>query len=420
MAVIAMKETVKNDVREMLLAILSANFSNVKELGIDSILPKDQVAWKEIFQVAIITEGLGPLLYFTLQNLDVVQTLPNEIHAELLKGYHNSLAYNIFLHNKFDEVLQELSNKGIKAMVYKGVALARTVYPRLELRRVSDMDILVLETDFEVISNMLKSQGFRVADESPDDLLKAKSYKKTFVRAGMLLPISIDVHADIRYMGSSESDGTITNAQRFWGNALPWCTDAPNLFIMSPEDSILNLIAHQLFENNREPISLYCDIGFLVKQHGETINWRYVADLANSVPAGDLIVAALKRILKALYFEMPSELSDEYQEEVHSGLSSVSVDSFLRKNARLVHATLFEDFKAQRGLRNKAIFTFRYFFPSATYIKQAYRIRSHSMLVIGFFYVRRLFVIPLGAIFLACRAIAHYITVQVRHSWNKA
>jgi len=50
MAVIAMKETVKNDVREMLLAILSANFSNVKELGIDSILPRTRWHGRKSFK----------------------------------------------------------------------------------------------------------------------------------------------------------------------------------------------------------------------------------------------------------------------------------------------------------------------------------------------------------------------------------
>jgi hypothetical protein len=276
------------------------------------------------------------------------------------------------------------------------------------------MDILINETQFEQLQKFLASDGFSTKDESPDIALRAKSHKVTFIKK-QVMTVCIDVHTDIRYMGQSINEGDLTYNERLWNNACVVQAGENNIVTLSAEDSILNLIAHQIFENRVVPVSLYCDIGYLLKKHGETIDWNYITRFANSIPAGDLILTTLRSILKSCGFEKETEIIAEKASEGLTAASN-SVLTLIRKNTSLVHANMLEDLITQKSLRKKAEYLFSYLFPSKIYIQQAYGIHGNKHGLIIYHYIRRIVAIPIGAGLLAYRIVL----LKVKQGTEKA
>ena len=73
--------------------------------------------------------------------------VPGEIRRHLREDYYRNLHGNLLLERELIRILKLLEDQGIRAVPFKGVALAECVYGDIALRPRGDIDILVRKGD---------------------------------------------------------------------------------------------------------------------------------------------------------------------------------------------------------------------------------------------------------------------------------
>jgi hypothetical protein len=115
------------------------------------------IRWKLLFDLAD-RHGTLPLLYQALASAaDIVSA---EELASLKQRYQANLHKALFLSRELIRIHDRLSELGIEAMPYKGLALAEMIYGDIALRQSGDIDLLVRPEDFARAREALRDLGY--------------------------------------------------------------------------------------------------------------------------------------------------------------------------------------------------------------------------------------------------------------------
>jgi hypothetical protein len=104
--------------------------------------------------------GLSPLLSRNLQ-LHFPLEVPDPQQQREKSFQHN--VGNLFLAGALLKILDALRASGIRALAYKGPALAALLYGNITLREMSDLDILIEPGSISAARNLLIEQGYQPA-----------------------------------------------------------------------------------------------------------------------------------------------------------------------------------------------------------------------------------------------------------------
>jgi hypothetical protein len=98
-----------------------------------------QADWELLIREAQ-TQGVGPLVYWTLSKSGKFSSLPESARNSLRIMYSSTWMHNQMIFKEL-EVLAHLFNQaGIPVVVLKGACFALTIYPDIGLRPMSDVD----------------------------------------------------------------------------------------------------------------------------------------------------------------------------------------------------------------------------------------------------------------------------------------
>ncbi len=125
--------------------------------------------WDELLYQAE-EQGMGPLLHMHLAAIE------KEAPDTFLRGLRFlSLRHqqaNILLMKSLHRILSILEAEGIPSLILKGAALCQTLYPRIGLRPMRDIDLLLAKEDVYHAHALLQKEGFRApAADIPKDYL---------------------------------------------------------------------------------------------------------------------------------------------------------------------------------------------------------------------------------------------------------
>ena len=107
-----------------------------------------------------IKEGLAGLLYKSLLEADLLDTLSPEQGQRLKNIYYRILSHNLRLTHDLKEVLHRLRQKRIQVVVLQGIDLIQQVYGDLGLRPLTDIDLWVLPGDYPRVVDTLINEGY--------------------------------------------------------------------------------------------------------------------------------------------------------------------------------------------------------------------------------------------------------------------
>lgn len=147
--------------------------SNEEQFLIDGIF-KDQWNWNLFYQLSIqalisyaIKNGLAALLYTQLNRLNKDEISALKLH------YIQSAVRNERLLNDSLEFIASLNANNIPVILLKGAFLSQHIYNDSALRPMSDVDILVKETDIPLVWNKILALGLnknlQLSDLDPND-----------------------------------------------------------------------------------------------------------------------------------------------------------------------------------------------------------------------------------------------------------
>jgi hypothetical protein len=167
--------------------------------------------------------------------------VPPEVLQELRTRYRGIAARNLKLTLELLSLLEDLGEAGAPGVVWKGPALAYTVYPSPEIRAFADLDIIVRPEDRHRARTVLNQRGYRGSPEvrlNEDELFSADCRDATMWNPETR--ISVDVHwgSVPRYRAS------IANFELLWSESMTVTLHGSEIQVLAPAAHLLGLCAH--------------------------------------------------------------------------------------------------------------------------------------------------------------------------------
>ncbi len=120
--------------------------------------------------------GLLPLLHLPVARGDVqipeAARLAVDANADVVRVRNLTLAAELI------RLLRLCSAHGFPVVPLKGIVLAQQIYGAVELRRVSDLDLLVREPELERVVHLLEANGYQPCDlpSQADEIVRSHSH----------------------------------------------------------------------------------------------------------------------------------------------------------------------------------------------------------------------------------------------------
>ncbi len=250
--------------------------------------PRAAVEWMEPVEVAC-ESGLAGLL---LEHVSRHGLEPPADAAETLRRAAASVAQNnIHLHDELADVVQAFNRAKVPVMLLKGAALNHTIYPRYNLRPMSDLDLLVHPDSAEEAVQLLADHGCpRGFDLVRDDFFP-KYHNEVELLTGSPNPARIDLHA--RPLRPLRISQTMPD-DALWEDAQPVHIGDGKAWIPRPELNCLHLAAHAAYHGCSRLIWLY-DLLRLHEAYGSVMDWGLLVDRAREWKLSWPVLFALRR-----------------------------------------------------------------------------------------------------------------------------
>jgi hypothetical protein len=222
--------------------------------------------------------------------------LPEEKLAPLREAARAEAARALALEPGLEEIAGAARDKGLEALLVKGLALDRGAYPRPGLRTASDLDLLVRPGELAGWAELLAALGYS----------RLPAVDRTWRRAEREV---VDLHAK-----SSDLVGVIDVPEEL----SPVRLDLPGIFararpvpglpLAAPgvEDHLVISAAHGLGVHLFEKLVWLLDVAVL---HWRAAQREFVAELALASGAARLVWRSLELAAAAALLDVPGELA---------------------------------------------------------------------------------------------------------------
>lgn len=276
--------------------------------------------WDKIKEISIRQEILT-FLYYNLNRLNLQNFIPQEIFA-LMKNYHYSnLIRNSILEKEVWAILQSAGSAGISIIPFKGFSLIQTLYrSNPELRIMVDVDMLVKETEFPKIQNILAQTGYL---ENTDTTENKIHFEIVFSKAlSANFSSIIEVHTEL-----SPARPQPIKLPQLWERTREKTINGQKLFLLSTEDTFLSLALHSRRHLRRLTLKFIVDISELLNTSGEKIDWEYIKKSARNNHITTTVYLALYTAKELLDMPVCAKILNEFRPNmIKSALISLSLN----------------------------------------------------------------------------------------------
>lgn len=239
----------------------------------DAHVPTDDNAWAS-FVNRVGSVGLSGLILERAQETGVA--IPESYRQVLQDRAASVAAANINALTQLESLVRAFNRAEIPVMLLKGAALNLKVYPRPDLRPMSDVDLLVRPADVGRTPEVLQRYGCtRGFDLIRDDFFPRFHYEMEWM-TNSPRPVRIDLHA--RPLRPLRISRTMPD-DALWHRARLVPIGDAEAHVPGDEEMVIHLAAHAAYHGFDRLIWLY-DIKRFVDRAAQGIDWGRVADLS--------------------------------------------------------------------------------------------------------------------------------------------
>jgi hypothetical protein len=324
--------------------------------------------WLEVGRVAA-GERLRALLYQALADSKVV---PESLLADWRQNYHEVARHNLRRLYELSQVLRDMRERQVDALVLKGAALIPTVYGNIAVRPLRDLDVLVRPAAVEAALECLENRGYRrTGIERHPGTLAAFENQAQLVKPGGLGTV-IEIHWSLfdspHYQNRLAMDW-------FWQATQQVEISGAPAKVPGQGAHFLYLAGHLWLHHHGDGVLWWHDLAELAAR---TVDWDKVIGWAQVYE----LVLPLQRVAEGLTRDWSIELPGGVLERV-MGLSPQAVErrvfEALTAEGRPAGKRLWVDLVSTKGWRQRARFAWSNIVPSAGYMRIRYNIR-HGLL----------------------------------------
>lgn len=244
------------------------------------------------------TRGLAGLIQHAITERNLEFTSANR--NKLAESAAQIAARNLHLRHHLERVAKRLNNAGIDAMVLKGMALNHLIYDRLDLRPMTDIDLLFRTDEIAPACRALKEAGC-VDGETllREDFFPRFYYEREF-RPVDAPNVKFDVHARLFRPWRYRS----VPLDSFWDGSTSIAIGEAKVRVPGHEGMLIHLCVHAACHGASRLLWLL-DIHRYARRFANEINWQAFADRAISMKLAWPTLAAIRAATEAFGASVP-------------------------------------------------------------------------------------------------------------------
>jgi hypothetical protein len=283
--------------------------AGISKDDIESLITPD-LNWDEFLKSAY-WHGVDPILYYALKNSQENCLIPKDIIYTLKNSFCKTSAFNTAMYIELAAISEGFSEKGISLIVFKGAALAKTVYSNVGFRKMIDIDILVRKEDLIHAESILKGLGYMFRGNRAPEWYRENYYHMLYANPRKSTLVELHWHvADSSYPSKIALTGNEI-IDSWWVRATWIEIDGTRMKILCPEDSVFLLCLHFLKHRFQSPNGGYrgvftsrnaliqlCDICLALKCYKDVFNWGRFNQELEKHGAKDVIYSTLFLVRK--------------------------------------------------------------------------------------------------------------------------
>ncbi|WP_176250846.1 MULTISPECIES: nucleotidyltransferase family protein [unclassified Sulfitobacter] len=211
---------------------------------------------------------------------------------------------NQLLLRQLQMIARQFAEFGLEFLIFKGAALAPTVYPHLSCRRVGDIDMLVREADFDRAAAHLKDLGWHPKSlhaASADSLARLFRHGISWTHTDH--EFDLDLHMHINHHASWPGTDEI-----YWERTATYIVNGTTIRTLSLEDHLLQVCAHGLAQNFHPPVRWALDAHWILQSADKTFDWDRLIANAERTRSSIIMTVALGYLRDVLEADIPPEV----------------------------------------------------------------------------------------------------------------
>jgi hypothetical protein len=243
--------------------------------------------------------GLSPLLYWHLQrNFPLAVPARQEQRLKFLENSVRNLSLSAALLN----ILEALRAAGIRALAYKGPALATLLYGDITLREMSDLDILIDRASFPAAREVLTGLGYQPA------FVHSRKQEEARLRSDCECEFSASngkVMVDLHWQITAPHLAQRFRFDDLWHRRRMVTLGQKSIPTFSAEDTALVLAVHG-GKHLWQRLSWLADFAESLRQN---LDWQALRSRARDARAERMLLLALALAEDVIQVQLPSEFA---------------------------------------------------------------------------------------------------------------
>lgn len=332
----------------MLLACARARLDATRTKRIGELLAKD-IDWEYLLRLAD-RHGLQPLLHWHLNSVGA--SVVPRAHLQYLRvAFQRVSALNIFLTHELQRLLSLFAGINVRAVPYKGPALALQLYGNVALRQFSDLDILIHPRDILRARDLLLAENYAQLPPLTD------GQQAVLLRTQCNLPFTRERNrlvVELHWTVSAPHFARPFETDDFWARLVDGQLEDMSIKLPAPEDLLLALCIHGS-KHLWERLAWICDIAGLIESQPD-LDWKQLVTQARATGSERMLFLGLHLAVDLLDARLPAEVEEVLKADpVVADLATGIVRYLFTPDLRPSGMTgyfLFQ-LKARRRLRDK-------------------------------------------------------------------
>jgi hypothetical protein len=301
---------------------------------------------------------LAPLLYSALRSRP--ESIAKALRTVLRTAHHREQIRNAEYRRVCHELLSRLMGEGIPLVVFRGAALAETVYPAPWLRHSHDLNVLVREADRATATAALSQVQCRLGPNG-------NALDAAVLRHRSLLPVLLHSRFfRISYYRQDWDD--------LWGRTRPVEVAGVAVKVPSVADALVHSCCQACLRPWRLPMQWACD-AFLLLRHRPDPDWAEVREIVSRSRTRLPVYVALRYLADELHCPVPTTVLQSLEQDL-TGLEGIERDVALLAVRPQSGARVGPILRSAAGWDVKLARLRWLLLPSPGYLRWAYGVKS--------------------------------------------
>ncbi len=289
---------------ELLLCCTRTHIDPETAERINTILQQN-IDWTYLMQVAA-HHGTIPLLYQSLKTTGK-EAIPKKVLTQLQNHYHTNASRNLFLSHELLNILKLFEAHKIRAIPFKGLVLAISIYGNLAMRQFSDLDILVKQEDVVKAQELLIAQKYKLEVDH-------YGWQQTFVHS-QKPEIVVDIHYELTPL--SYFPFKLPDFETLWQRSRSLTLKGESIIEFSCDD-LLIILAVQIargINESKASLAQICDLAELLRIQ-QRFDWEKLLQKVNSLELERPFFISLLIVNTILNVPLPDQVKQAIQKQI--------------------------------------------------------------------------------------------------------